>query len=70
VGRLLRELKEIEAAHPELVTPDSPTQRIGAEPATQFEKVRHLAPMYSLDNAFSPAELRRGRTAMRASPAR
>jgi DNA ligase (NAD+) len=54
---LLRELKEIEAAHPELVTPDSPTQRIGAEPATQFEKVRHLAPMYSLDNAFSPAEL-------------
>lgn len=55
--RLLRELKEIEAAHPELVTPDSPTQRVGAEPATQFTKVRHLAPMYSLDNAFSPDEL-------------
>ncbi|HSJ25445.1 MAG TPA: NAD-dependent DNA ligase LigA [Longimicrobiales bacterium] len=56
--RLLRELKEIEAAHPELITPDSPTQRIGAEPATQFTKVTHLAPMYSLDNAFSPDELR------------
>jgi DNA ligase (NAD+) len=54
---LLRELKRIEAAHPELVTPDSPTQRIGAEPATQFVKVRHIAPMYSLDNAFSAAEL-------------
>ena len=56
--RLLRELKEIEAAHPELVTPDSPTQRVGAEPATQFVKVEHLAPMYSLDNAFSADELR------------
>jgi hypothetical protein len=55
---LLRELKEIEAAHPELVTPDSPTQRVGAEPATQFRKVQHLAPMYSLDNAFSETELR------------
>jgi DNA ligase (NAD+) len=55
--RLLRELKEIESAHPELITPDSPTQRIGAEPATQFAKVRHIAPMYSLDNAFSAAEL-------------
>lgn len=56
--RLLRDLKELEAEHPELVTPDSPTQRIGAEPATQFEKVRHIAPMYSLDNAFSADELR------------
>ena len=55
--RLLRELKEIEAAHPELITADSPTQRVGAEPATQFEKVTHLAPMYSLDNAFSADEL-------------
>jgi DNA ligase (NAD+) len=54
---MLRELKEIEAAHPELVTPDSPTQRVGAEPATQFEKVRHLAPMYSLDNAFAADDL-------------
>ncbi len=56
--RLLRELKEIEAAHPELVTPDSPTQRVGAEPATQFTKVTHLAPMLSLDNAFTFDELR------------
>ena len=56
--RLLRELKAIEAAHPELITPDSPTQRVGAEPATQLEKVTHLAPMYSLDNAFSADELR------------
>lgn len=56
--RLLRELKEIEAAHPELVTPDSPTQRVGAEPAAHFAKVRHLEPMLSLDNAFDVAELR------------
>jgi len=56
--QLLRELKEIEAEHPELATPDSPTRRIGAEPATQFEKVEHLAPMLSLDNAFSEEELR------------
>src|SRR4051812_40813931 len=56
--RAIRELKEIESAHPELVTPDSPTQRVGAEPATQFRKVEHLAPMYSLDNAFSAEELR------------
>lgn len=56
--RLFRELKQLETEHPELVTPDSPTQRVGAEPATQFRKVRHLAPMYSLDNAFSEEELR------------
>ncbi len=55
---LLRELKQLEAAHPELVTPDSPTQRIGTEPVSQFTKVEHLAPMYSLDNAFSADELR------------
>ena len=50
---LLRELRQLETAHPGLVTPDSPTQRVGAEPSTQFAKVAHLAPMYSLDNAFS-----------------
>lgn len=55
--RFFRELKQIEAEHPELITADSPTQRIGAEPTTQFRKVRHLAPMYSLDNAFSAEEL-------------
>ena len=55
--RLLRDLKQIEDEHPELVRPDSPTRRIGAEPADQFEKVPHLAPMFSLDNAFNPEEL-------------
>ena len=57
--RLLRELREIEAAHPELQTPDSPTQRVGIEPSAQFQKVQHLAPMYSLDNAFNADELRK-----------
>ena len=55
---LLRDLRQLEAAHPELITPDSPTQRVGAEPSTQFTKVAHLAPMYSLGNAFSVDELR------------
>lgn len=55
--RLLRELKEIESAHPELQTPDSPTLRVGAEPSAQFQKVQHLAPMLSLDNAFNDQEL-------------
>lgn len=56
--RLLRELREIEAEHPELITLDSPTQRVGAEPSARFEKVHHLAPMLSLDNAFDFDELR------------
>jgi DNA ligase (NAD+) len=55
--RLFRELREIEAARPELRTPDSPTQRVGAEPASRLEKTPHLAPMLSLDNAFGPDEL-------------
>lgn len=55
--RLFRELKELEAEHPELRTPDSPTLRVGAEPASRLEKTHHLAPMLSLDNAFSEAEL-------------
>lgn len=55
--RLLRELREIEATHPELQTPDSPTLRVGTEPSPQFRKVTHLAPMLSLDNAFSAEEL-------------
>ncbi|MFO7893615.1 MAG: NAD-dependent DNA ligase LigA [Longimicrobiales bacterium] len=55
--RMLRELKELEAEHPELRAPDSPTQRVGAEPSERFDKVRHLAPMYSLDNAFDAEEL-------------
>jgi DNA ligase (NAD+) len=56
--RLLRELRTLEQEHPELARPDSPTTRVGAEPADQFDKVRHLAPMLSLDNAFDADELR------------
>jgi DNA ligase (NAD+) len=52
------ELKELEAAHPDLVTPDSPTQRVGAEPLPEFEKVEHRRPLLSLDNAFSEEEVR------------
>ncbi len=55
--RLLRDLRDLEAAHPELVTPDSPTQRVGAAPASHFAKVQHQAPMLSLGNAFNEEEL-------------
>lgn len=55
---LMQELEELEAAHPELVTPDSPTQRVGAEPLPQFEKVEHRRPLLSLDNAFDEEEVR------------
>ena len=55
--RLLRELQALEAEHPELVTPDSPTQRVGAEPLKAFGEVRHEIPMLSLANAFSDEEL-------------
>jgi DNA ligase (NAD+) len=55
--RLFRELRALEAAHPELATPDSPTQRIGAEPATALGKHTHLRPMLSLANAFTDDEL-------------
>ncbi|RRQ20656.1 NAD-dependent DNA ligase LigA [Thiohalobacter thiocyanaticus] len=54
---LLRELQALEAEHPDLVTEDSPTQRVGAEPVEAFGTVRHEQPMLSLDNAFSDAEL-------------
>jgi DNA ligase (NAD+) len=50
--QLMRELRTIEQAHPEWITTDSPTQRVGAEPAEKFEKVRHPAPILSLANAF------------------
>ena len=56
--RLVRELQELEAAHPELVTPDSPTQRVGGEPAERFTKVRHPAAILSLGNAFTVDEVR------------
>ncbi|MDP3716817.1 MAG: NAD-dependent DNA ligase LigA [Acidobacteriota bacterium] len=55
---LMNELKAIEAAHPELVTPDSPTQRVGGRPAEGFVTVDHLQPMLSLDNAYNEEDLR------------
>src|SRR5213076_3317988 len=55
--RLFRELQALEEKHPELRTPDSPTLRVGGEPATAFRKHRHLVPMLSLANAFTEAEL-------------
>lgn len=55
---LMRELQRLEAEHPELVTPDSPTQRVGAPPLDRFEKVEHPQPMLSLDNAFNAEEVR------------
>jgi DNA ligase (NAD+) len=56
--RLMRELEELEARYPELVTPDSPTQRVGAAPLKEFAEVRHEVPMLSLANAFSDEEAR------------
>ncbi|MGN6223098.1 NAD-dependent DNA ligase LigA [Pseudoxanthomonas sp.] len=51
--RLLRELDELEAANPDLITPDSPTQRVGNAPSARFAEVRHAIPMLSLGNAFT-----------------
>ena len=56
--RMFRELLELEKAHPELASPDSPTQRVGGEPLERFKKVEHRAPMLSLANAFNEEELR------------
>ncbi len=56
--RLMVELRDIEARHPDLSTPDSPTQRVGSAPLAAFGTVRHLIPMLSLDNAFSEEEVR------------
>lgn len=53
--RLMAELRSLEGAHPELITPDSPTQRVGAAPLSEFTQVRHEVPMLSLDNAFDEA---------------
>jgi DNA ligase (NAD+) len=55
---LLRELRDLENAHPELITPDSPTQRVGGQPRDGFVKVPHSSPMLSLDNALNEQELR------------
>jgi len=55
--RLYRELVDLEQQHPDLVTPDSPTQRVGGEPVTEFAAVTHSVPMMSLDNTYSKDEL-------------
>ena len=56
--RLLRELQDLEAAYPELITPASPTQRVGGEPLPGFASLRHAVPMMSLDNTYSLEEMR------------
>jgi DNA ligase (NAD+) len=56
--RIYRELLDLEAAHPELVTPDSPSQRVGGAPISAFKPSRHLAVMRSLDNTYSQEEVR------------
>lgn len=54
---LMRRLLALEAAHPELVTPDSPSQRVAGQPARDFAEIRHLQPMLSLDNGFDESDL-------------
>ena len=56
--RLMKELRDIEAAHPDLVTPDSPTQRVSGLAASEFGAVTHSIPMLSLNNGFSEEDLR------------
>lgn len=56
--RLMNQLKKLEAEHPELITPDSPTQRVGGKPREGFVKIAHSVPMLSLDNAYNEEELR------------
>ncbi len=56
--RLMERLKSLEARHPQLVTPDSPTQRVGDEPVAELRAVEHRVPMLSIDNTYSEAELR------------
>ena len=51
--QLFRELQELERRYPELISPDSPTQRVGGEPVEGFESVAHRVPLYSLKNAFN-----------------
>jgi DNA ligase (NAD+) len=62
---LINELRDIEAEHPDLLTPDSPTQRVGAQPLDKFQQVRHLQPMLSLGNARNEEELRAWEKRMR-----
>ncbi|HZB78118.1 MAG TPA: NAD-dependent DNA ligase LigA [Solirubrobacteraceae bacterium] len=67
---LLDELRRLEGEHPELVTPDSPTQRVGGEPVSKLDKVRHLQPMLSLANVRTAEELRAWVARMRSHLAR
>ena len=60
--RLYRQLQDLEAEHPGLVTPDSPTQRVGDNPAAKFTSVKHNIPLYSLENAFNQEELAKWET--------
>ncbi|WP_036485833.1 NAD-dependent DNA ligase LigA [Myxosarcina sp. GI1] len=57
--RLYRQLQELETQYPQLITPDSPTQRVGDKPASKFTSVKHRIPLYSLENAFNLEELER-----------
>ncbi|HVL14681.1 MAG TPA: NAD-dependent DNA ligase LigA, partial [Gemmata sp.] len=57
--RLLQELIDLEAAHPELATPDSPTQRVGGAPIPGFVEVAHKVPMLSIENSYDEADLRK-----------
>ena len=56
--KLMQQLKDLEREHPSLITPDSPTQRVGGKPREGFVKVRHSSPMLSLDNTYNEEELR------------
>jgi len=56
--RLMQELIDLERKHPELITPESPTQRVGGEVQTELKSVRHAVPMMSIDNTYSEAEIR------------
>src|SRR5262249_14075970 len=56
--RLYRELLDLEKEFPDLITPDSPSQRVSGEPLTEFKPVQHLSPMMSLDNTYSQEEVR------------
>src|SRR5262249_35149539 len=56
--QLTAQLKQLEAEHPDLITPDSPTQRVGGKPREGFVKARHSSPMLSLDNTYNEDELR------------
>jgi DNA ligase (NAD+) len=60
--QLYRQLQDLETEYPELVTPDSPTQRVGDKPASQFTSVKHNIALYSLENAFNPEELAKWET--------